>query len=287
VGPRFRPAYDLIALDLDGTLLDSRARISAGNAAAISACHAAGTQVTLATGKLLVSARRVAEQLGLTEPQITANGAVIMAVGAATPLYVAAMPGEGYRQAMAALLALGLPAAAYTPFAIYTPEFDPRLERVVAIHEPRPIAVPDLATRAEVAGVPIVKVLTVLEETRADAAEIEAALRARFEPELTVVRTSPIFFEFLAPGVDKGEALRRLAALRGIDITRTLAVGDSYNDIALLQAAGFGVAMAHAPAALRAAADAVTLGNDEDGVAAAIYRYVLPPSPGALPLAGV
>ena len=138
MSPPLRPAYDLIALDLDGTLLDSRARISAGNAVAIAACHAAGVQVTLATGKLLVSARLIAEQLGLTEPQITANGAVIMAVGAATPLRVAAMPNEGYQQAMAALLAAGLPAAAYTPFAIYTPEFDPRLELVVAIHEPRP-----------------------------------------------------------------------------------------------------------------------------------------------------
>jgi hydroxymethylpyrimidine pyrophosphatase-like HAD family hydrolase len=57
---------------------------------------------------------------------------------------------------------------------------------------------------------------------------------------------------------------------------RVLAIGDSYNDLALLQAAGLGVAMANAPPEVQAVADAVTLDNDHDGVAAAIYRYVLP-----------
>lgn len=275
-GPATRPAYGLIALDLDGTLLDSRARISAGNAAAISACHAAGVRVTLATGKLLAATRHMCRDLGITEPQITANGAVIINAAPEAVLHVDPLPVAGYQAAMAALAEYGLPMAAYTPFAIHTPGPDPRLDVLVAIHEPPPRVVPDIATRAAIDGAPFVKVLTVLEQGRPETPAIEAALRARFEPALTVVRTSALFFEFLAPGVDKGRALRRLAAILGVPMDRVLAIGDSYNDLALLQAAGLGVAMANAPPEVQAVADAVTLDNDHDGVAAALYRFVLP-----------
>jgi Cof subfamily protein (haloacid dehalogenase superfamily) len=275
-GPSTRSGYGLIALDLDGTLLDSRARISAGNAAAIRACHAAGVRVTLATGKLLAATRGMCRDLGITGPQITANGGGISTVLPEGVLHVDPLPVAGYQAAMAALAEYGLPMAAYTPFAIHTPHPDPRLDVLVAIHEPPPLVVPDIATRAAMDGAPFVKVLTVLEQGRPETPAIEAALCARFAPALTVVRTSALFFEFLAPRVDKGRALRRLAALLGVPMARVLAIGDSYNDLALLEAAGLGVAMANAPPEVQAIADAVTLDNDHDGVAAAIYRYVLP-----------
>jgi len=275
-GPDRRPAYDLIALDLDGTLLDSRARISAGNAQAIAACHAAGVRVTLATGKLLVSARAMCAQLGLVEPQITANGAALMGLAPERVLAVSPLPAPEYPPVMQALRDCGLPAAAYTPFAIYTPQYDPRLAAIVAIHEPQPIVTAEVVALPVAGGHPVIKILTVLDQGRRETAAVEAALSARFEPRLTVVRTSRLFFEFLAPGVSKGVALQRLAGLLGVEMSRVLAIGDSYNDLPLLAAAGLGVAMANAPAEVQAVAGAVTLDNDHDGVAAAIYRYVLP-----------
>ena len=269
------PPYRLIALDLDGTLLDRAARISPGNAAAIAACVAAGATVAVATGKLFVSVREMVAALGLTGPQILTNGAVIVHAADGAIRRVRPLPGAAARRVVAALAARGLPAAAYTPHAIHTPAPDLRLDILRRLHEPPPVVVPDLAARATVDGRPFVKILTVLEQADPATPDQEAALRAMFAPALTVVRTSPHFVEFLAPGVDKGEALLWLAAHLGIPPAATLAVGDSYNDVPLLQAAGLGVAMGHAPPAVQAAAAAITADNDHDGVAAALRRYVL------------
>ena len=82
-----------------------------------------------------------------------------------------------------------------------------------------------------------------------------------------------------APGVSKGAALTRLAADLGVPVAETLAIGDGVNDISMLRAAGLGVAMGHAAPHVRAAADAVTASNVEDGAARAIERYALGEEP--------
>ena len=72
------PAYRLVALDLDGTLLDPAAQVSPASAAAVAACIARGVAVTLATGKLFVSIAPIVRRLGIGGPQIANNGAVIV-----------------------------------------------------------------------------------------------------------------------------------------------------------------------------------------------------------------
>lgn len=73
----------------------------------------------------------------------------------------------------------------------------------------------------------------------------------------------------------KAQGVLRACSLLGIDPTRTLAIGDSGNDITMLRAAGLGVAMGNAPQEVRDAAGAVTLSNLEDGAALAIEHYIL------------
>jgi hypothetical protein len=91
-----------------------------------------------------------------------------------------------------------------------------------------------------------------------------------------VTRSLPEFVEVLDPAVNKGAALRFVAARLGVPIEQTAAIGDSWNDALLLAAAGFGIAMGSAPSELRAAADAVVSDLEHDGVAEAIERYVMP-----------
>jgi Cof subfamily protein (haloacid dehalogenase superfamily) len=270
-----QPPYRLVALDLDGTLLDSRARISPANAAAIDACTAAGVTVTIATGKLFVSVAPMVAALGLGGPQILNNGAVVIDAADGAVLHMTPLPPDATPAVVAALLGYGLPAAVYTPHAIHTPVPDPRIDILLDIHEPQPIVLPDVGQRSEVGGWPFVKILTVLDSTDPATPAIEAALHAMFAATLTVVRTSRYFYEFLAPGVDKGAALGWLAARMGLPLSATLAIGDSYNDLPLLQAAGLGVVMANAPPAVQAVAGALTADNDHDGVALALRRYVL------------
>jgi Cof subfamily protein (haloacid dehalogenase superfamily) len=273
--PNPQPPYRLVALDLDGTLLDSRARISPANAAAIAACTAAGVTVAIATGKLFVSVAPMVAALSLVGPQILNNGAVVIDAADGAVLHMTPLPGAAVQAVVAALVGYGLPAAVYTPHAIHTPVRDPRIDILLDIHEPEPIVLPDVGQRSEVGGWPFVKILTVLDTTDPATPAREAALHARFAATLTVVRTSRYFYEFLAPGVSKGAALQWLAARMGLPLSATLAIGDSYNDLPLLAAAGLGVAMGNAPPVIQAAAAALTADNDHDGVALALRRYVL------------
>ena len=92
--------------------------------------------------------------------------------------------------------------------------------------------------------------------------------------EAYVTRSNPEFVEMLSPLVDKGKALREVAAHYGIPMDRVAAIGDSYNDLPLLRAAAFGIAMGSAPDELKAEAKAVVSDVHHDGVAEAIERFV-------------
>jgi hydroxymethylpyrimidine pyrophosphatase-like HAD family hydrolase len=79
--------------------------------------------------------------------------------------------------------------------------------------------------------------------------------------------------EITRAGTNKGIGLHRLAEILGVDPAGTMAIGDSENDLAILKAAGIGVAMGNATDALKAQADYITASNEEDGVACAIERF--------------
>jgi Cof subfamily protein (haloacid dehalogenase superfamily) len=101
------------------------------------------------------------------------------------------------------------------------------------------------------------------------------ALKERYQGRLEVFRSKPQYVEFTALGVSKGAALEELAELYDIKQAEVMAIGDSFNDIPMLEWAGIGVAVANAPEIVRSKADYVTLSNEEGGVAEAINRFVL------------
>ena len=82
--------------------------------------------------------------------------------------------------------------------------------------------------------------------------------------------------DFTAAGVHKGEASRHLAEIQGMDTRQFIAAGDSYNDLPMLEAAGFRIAMASAPEEMKAIADFVAPPVEEDGLAVAIEQVVIP-----------
>lgn len=93
-------------------------------------------------------------------------------------------------------------------------------------------------------------------------------------PELSISSSMYNNLEVNAKGADKGSALLWLADYLGIDREETMSFGDGENDIPMIQAAGIGVAMENALDTVKAAADMITLKNDEDGVAAAIRKII-------------
>jgi len=85
----------------------------------------------------------------------------------------------------------------------------------------------------------------------------------------------PTLLEFVDAGASKGRALQEIGRTHGIAASEMIAVGDGYNDVSMLEYAGLGVAMANAPADIQAMCQYVTLSNEEDGVAAVIEKYIL------------
>lgn len=92
---------------------------------------------------------------------------------------------------------------------------------------------------------------------------------------LEITNSSPWNLEMNPLGVSKASALRELCAMLGIDMSQTVAVGDSLNDIAAIREAGLGVAMGNAQDEVKQAADVVTFSNNEHGVAEVLRKYVL------------
>lgn len=260
-------SYRLIAIDLDGTLLDPEHRLSQANHMAIKACLARDIQVMIATGRLFASVAPYARTLGLDGPQITLNGAVLGDAASGRLTTRASLNPAQLSDVLDTLCARDIPYTIFGPDAIYAEPGTPHLDILDSYGEPPAV----LLDRADMLRLPApVKVLTFLNPGPLDA-ELGAALGDRVE----VVRSGALFLEFLSPGVSKGMALRELMAQRSIPPAEVLAIGDSENDLSMFAVAGMSIAMANAAAHIQARAAAITSDCRSDGVALAVQRYVL------------
>lgn len=261
----------LVALDLDGTLISSTLRVSAAVKAAIARAREGGVVFTMATGRMFAAARPFAQAIGIEGPIVCYQGAATYVVSSGERIAHVPLPVRVGEDVLRRAGRDGIRALGYFEDALYTEVDDAytqaytRLARVDA-HVVGPLW--DFF-RAR----PTTKINCITEPERAGA--YAEALRAAFGDRAYVTRSQPEFVEVIDAGVDKGRALAEVARSYGVGLGETMAVGDSWNDVPLLSAAGFAVAMGTAPPELRARADAVVAGVDDDGVAEAIERFVL------------
>ena len=290
--PATRPDADfpvrLIALDLDGTVIGHDFRVSDRTAAAIREAVARGVKVSIATGRMPSSAAVYAHQLGLTDPIIGHQGAVVRAMAAhrvpideSDPpfrapvgriLHHTPMAAEVAREAIAWCLARGLDPHVNDLERIVVWRGDARFEDYSGYLGPEAEIVADLAASIRK---PVSKVIAVGDPPR-PMELIEEARRA-FAGRAGATVSHPRFLEFVGPGVSKGRAVAWLAHRAGIPMSQVLTAGDALNDIEMIGDAGHGTAMASAPAVVRAAARYVAAPVEEDGVGRLIEALVLAP----------
>lgn len=266
-------SFQLIALDLDGTVIDHNLSIHPEVRETIAAVQARGVHVTLATGRVFAAAMPFAYELDIRVPIICHQGAMVRHPLTGDVLYHAAMPAELSAAAVRELLDADLFVIAYIGDVHYIAARRPELELYLAFHpEGTEIVItPDLDRL--VAHMPPTKLLFVAEPP---VVERELArLSARFGNALAIVRSYAIFGELAAPHVSKGTALAALAQSLGIAREAVMAIGDQENDISMITWAGLGLAMGNAAPAVRAQADAILPSVSEAGVADALRRYVL------------
>lgn len=274
--------FDLVALDLDGTILDlyHHKPFSRAVRETIAAVQAAGVPVTIVTGRTLDYVREHVAPLGITTPVVTTQGAVIGDPMSGEILDETTIPLETARRATAWIDAQPYITALYF--------LDPKGRTL--IYQNRTGPEPDFydhvfskprrmhAVLSElVAGDvhPPLKFLTVDESP--DDVDLVAHLKELFSPDLYITRTHPRLVEGTAPGMDKGQGLLRLCSMLGVEPARVLAVGDSDNDIPVLEAAGYAVAMGNSTEGVAAVADWHAPSVEEDGAAVAMRKFVLEP----------
>ncbi len=264
---------DLIALDLDDTLLDSALGVSEGNRAAIAEARAAGIRVVLASGRSIHSMREYARSLGLDGPGdylVCSNGAEIVESATGAIVEERRLTAALCAEAALAIEERGFPWQVYEHGVILVSRLSAWTYEDSRLTGQPTILVED---RDELFARGLTKFVIPGEPERIEV--LRGELTRLFEGRATVVTSKPYFLEILAPGVDKGSALASLAAMLGIPMGRVMAVGDAMNDLAMLRGAGWGCAPANALEAVKEAARLVSgLSHDEDAVADLVGKVV-------------
>jgi Cof subfamily protein (haloacid dehalogenase superfamily) len=260
----------LIALDIDGTLLNSRHELTPRTEATLKQAAARGIQIVLATGKTRNSSRNITMRLGIKTPGVYVQGLVVVDENDQV-LYQQTLDHDILKDMFDFVEGTDYSLTAYNGHTIIAGHHSPQTARLVHYHEPYPEIVTPL--HQLIATRPINKVQFF------DDAERIQTIRKNIEPRLrgraTLTMPAWEILEILPLGASKGVGLQWLLGHLAIDPQNVLAVGDGENDIEMIQLAGIGVAMGNAMPKLKAAAKYVTATNDEDGVAAAIEKYAL------------
>ena len=288
-----RPAGEfpirMLALDIDGTIVGHDVTLGPRITAALREAIARGVRVSLATGRTPGSAVVFATRLGLTEPIIGHQGAVIRAMPAPDAradaaihdgtavrgrvgrlLYHRPLAADAMRDALTWCWANGLQPHINHLERVLVQDDDPHFEDYSNYFGKRAETYPDLVAAITT---PKSKVISVGEPPRP--MELIGEARRLFEGRAWPTVSHPRFLEFVAPGVSKGHAVALLARRAGIPMGQVMTMGDALNDFEMIEAAGHGTAVATAPAVVRAIARYVAPPVDEDGSAALIEALVL------------
>ena len=268
----------IIALDLDGTLLNSNKELTAVNLAALERAANAGIEVVPTTGRFYGGMPEVIRNLPFVRYVITVNGAEVADLHTGQVIYRAELPWQQTVEIMTLLDGYPVIYDCYQDNAAWmTASQKEHIDRIVSsphyramLHELRQ-PVPELkeVLRQRRRGVQKVQFFTDQPELRL---ELMARLPQLFD-DLCVSSSVSDNVEINQSHANKGEALYALADHLGLSRAATLAFGDGLNDLSMLRDAGIGVAMENACDEAKEIADWITLSCDADGVAYGINKY--------------
>lgn len=261
--------YRVVAIDIDGTLLGHERSISMRDQDAIRRALAAGVIVTLASGRMFPLIEPLVWQLGLTAPTICYGGALIVDPMTRQSLHQRGVPRSLAIEVIQAARDRGLAARVYLGTAVFVDEIVVGAFNYESLTRVEAIAVGNLEsflsedpTHLAIDAPPGI--------TRG----LVGDMRARFAGRLNVTTGHPLLTEFSHPTVHKGSALAWLCAHANIPIRKSIAIGDDWNDVEMLRAAGLGVAVGNAHADVLAVADVVVPSVSDSGVAHALDRLL-------------
>lgn len=267
--------YKLLVLDVDGTLLNEEHTVSKRTLATLRKAQQIGVRIVLASGRPTHGLEPIARalELGLYGGFIIAyNGAVIIdATNGATifernisPEMIPYLEKKAHKNNFAILTYRG-------DTLLTNNASNPHVQAEATLNGLRLVPVDELASAVDFAPH---KCMLVSDDDEA-LSGLEAHWKKRLDGELDVFRSEPFFLEVVPCTVDKANTLGVLLERLGLGREEVMAIGDGTCDVGMLQLAGLGVAMGHAPESVKRCADRTTDSNTADGVAQAVEQFIL------------
>ncbi|BCJ95652.1 haloacid dehalogenase [Anaerocolumna cellulosilytica] len=267
-------AYEILVLDIDGTLTNSKKEITKQTEDAIMAIQERGHIVVLASGRPTPGIVPLAKKLRLSEYNgyiLSYNGAKIINCKSGEVIYQKVLPKDIIPQLHAAALKHSVGIISYENDCVITDmEIDEYMDKEARLNG---IAIRKIENFSTYITFDVNKCLMtghghVLEK-------IEPEMKKEFGHLLNIYRSEPFFLEIMPHNIDKAHSLSKLLEHLGLSKEQMISCGDGFNDLSMIQYAGMGVAMSNAQEIVKESADYITLSNDEDGVAHVIEKFIL------------
>lgn len=264
----------LIAIDIDGTLVNSKKQITPRVKKAILAAKKQGIKIVICTGRPITGAQQYLDELGLNhqddEYVVSFNGAVAESTNG-TLLFKRGVNYEDYVDLETISRKLNLHFHAVGLDRIYTANRD---LGHYTIYNSRIVKLEvSYRTPEELRNIPIIKCMYVDDPDYLDE-KIKSPLFQQMKDRVTFSKTEPFYYEATAAKTDKSTGLKVLCKHLDLKAENVMALGDQANDMPMIQYAGLGVAMGNAVPETKKAADEITADCDHDGVAVAIEKIM-------------
>lgn len=262
--------YKLLAIDIDDTLITDELTVTEATKSALAAAIDAGVIVTIATGRMYASAESIAKQLELDVPLITYQGALVKHLNEGTVLYERNVPADAAKFVIDYANEHDLLVQAYIDDELYVSKDNEQAKNYAKLCKVPYIYDPQLRN---VATKPSAKLLFIDDPDKLD--RLAVTFRSHLGDEVHMTKSKPTYFEVTHREATKGHAIKHLASRFGIERSQIIAIGDSWNDLDMIEYAGLGVAMENGVDELKQIADYITLSNNEDGVKHVIEKFIL------------
>ena len=261
----------LVISDVDGTLVDKEKHLTAATADAVRRLREAGAAFTIISARPRSGMMPIADTLAIDAPMGAFNGGLIFRRDGWV----------GEHHAVAPEVARGvfdcLDGLAVDRWVFADDQWHSSTDQGVHVDHERIASNQQPTVRAEFADLlDRADKITFVSDAPDVLAELHRRIDARFAGRATVAQSQTYYLDITALEANKGAGVVALAAALDADLQATAVIGDQFNDLPMIEQAGYGVAMGNAPDKVKAAADAVSTGNDQDGVAHAIDAFILP-----------
>ncbi len=267
-------SFEILVLDIDGTLTNSEKDVSPLTLDAIFKAQERGHKVVLASGRPTRGILDLANRLKLSEYNgyiLSFNGAKIISCRTNEIIYQTVLPREIIPQLYTAAIENSVGILSYEENTIIAgTDIDEYMEKESKINN---IPIKRVDNFPNYINFDVNKCLMTGSGTHLE--KVEKIMKNKFGGILNIYRSEPYFIEIMPQNIDKAYSLSKLLDYLGLSKDQMISCGDGFNDLSMIQYAGMGVAMANAQEIVKQAADYITLSNDEDGVAHVIHEFML------------